>query len=131
MATREQRRAKLAFDHVSSVAERREDERKQYATMTHRLPSLLVNAGLCQALFFVAARSEEPKRLLLDHLAAQLLGEGKGAKDLLNEARTAELAKYLWLSDEALVCAAWYRRMVQGVLKLEAGNADESTEGRA
>ena len=127
MAMLEQHRAAMAHEHVSAVAKLSEARQKKYASMVHAMPTLLRSAGLSQALHFAASRSDRDQRTLLDHLAAQLkrvdskIGD---ATSLLNRARNAELAMYLKLTHEALTCVSWYRRMVQGVLGLEAGDAD-------
>jgi CRISPR-associated protein Cmr5 len=131
MATLDQRRAALAFEHVSElVGDARKAEAKKYASMVHKLPALLVSAGLCQALHFVESRSDETRahqRKLVDHLAKQIERtdpEITSAAKLLDRARDADLASYLRLTEETIACAAWYRRMVQAVLKMEATDAD-------
>ena len=128
MATLEQRRARLAFDHVNDVKARRSPAaQKKYGSMVHAMPTLLRSAGLSQALHFVASRSDENQRLLLDHLAVQLhrIDESiDGPEKLLARVREVELPRYLRLTSEALACATWYRRFVQGVLRVEAGDSD-------
>lgn len=129
MVTLDQQRAVLAHTHVSQVADLAEGSRKKYASIVHALPVLLRSAGLSQALHFVASRPDEDQRRLLDHLAAQLGradAQVKDAGSLLHRARQADLAAYLRLTGEALACSAWYRRMVQGVLRIEAGATDVS-----
>lgn len=133
MTTRDQQRAILAFQHIQPYAQKPERERKKYATIVHKLPALLQSAGLCQALHFVQSR-EEHQRPYLDHLATQLsrcLGlsanQSLSAEQLLERVRRAALPEYLQLTDEAMACAAWYRRLVQGVLKIEASAAEETT----
>lgn len=127
MATLDQRRAELAFKHVSElVGDAKSAQAKKYATMVHKLPALLASAGLCQALHFVGSRTDD-QRVLVDHLAKQLERtdpEITSAAKLLERARVADLGSYLRLTDEAIACAAWYRRMVQAVLRMEAADAD-------
>lgn len=129
MATLDQRRAALAFEHVSELVGDAKNAQK-YASMVHKLPALLASAGLCQALHFVESRSDEQRahqRKLVDHLAKQLERTDPkitSAAKLLERARQANLAEYLRLTEETIACAAWYRRMVQAVLKMEATDAD-------
>lgn len=123
MATLEQERALLAFKHVGEFQVGSPDAKK-YATIVHKMPALLVSAGLCQALHFVDARRDQNQKKLLDHLAEQLKRVDatiSGKDDLLARVRSAELGQYLQLMREAYACAGWYRRLVQGVLKIEAG----------
>lgn len=128
MATLDQDRAALAFKHVSELAgEGKKEDADKYASIVHKLPSLLASAGLCQAIHFVESRSDDKRahqKKLVDHLAAQLHRVDRtiiSSEDLLKRVRGADLALYLRLTDEAIACAAWYRRMVQAVLKREAG----------
>jgi CRISPR-associated protein Cmr5 len=125
MPTRDQERAALAFDHVNQFSgENNKAAAKKYGTMIHKLPALLQTAGLCQTLHFIQSRGDEHQKKILDHLATQLRrvnGTIQNVASLLERARRADLPEYLQLTDEAMACAAWYRRMVQGILKVEAG----------
>jgi CRISPR-associated protein Cmr5 len=129
MATLDQQRAALAFTQVSEFeGETKKAQAKKYASLVHKLPALLASAGLCQALHFVASRNDENQRKLVGHLAEQLERtdpQVTSADQLLARIRSADLASYLRLTDEAIACAAWYRRMVQAVLKMEATDADQ------
>lgn len=141
MATRDQERAALAYEHVSAYLTKDKKRQKKYASIVHALPSLLQSAGLCQALYFADSRGDEDQRAIIDHLAVQLarvsptLGGKptlkKSGDALLERARKAELTEYLALTDEAMACAAWYRRLVQGVLKIEAADKDSDQAGEA
>jgi CRISPR-associated protein Cmr5 len=127
MHTLDQRRAAMAYAHVGDVAGTDEGDRQKYASMVHTFPALLASAGLCQALHFVESRSKESQRLLVQHLARQLQrvdGTIGSPGDLLDRARSADITAYLRLTEEATQCAAWYRRMVQAVLQLEAIDGD-------
>ncbi|MCS6900515.1 MAG: type III-B CRISPR module-associated protein Cmr5 [Myxococcales bacterium] len=128
MPSRDQERAALAFDHVSQfTGENNKAKAKKYGTMIHKLPALLQTAGLCQTMHFIQSRGDEDQKKILEHLAVQLRRVNhaiQNADSLLARVRQAELPEYLQLTDEAMACAAWYRRMVQGVLKVEAGEED-------
>lgn len=127
MAMRDQQRAALAYEHVAAYVDEDKAVKKKYATIVHKMPALLQSAGLCQALHFAWSRDNE-QRKYVEHFAGQLaycLGVQKlDAEQLLDHVRRASLGEYLVLTDEALLCAAWYRRLVQGVLKIEASEAD-------
>ena len=130
MRTLEQDRASLAHDHVSEF-EPQSAPAKKYGTMVHKMPSLLMSAGLCQSIHYVASRGDDHQKRLLDHLATQLQRVDGGIGDretLLDRVRQAELPLYLRLTHEALACASWYRRMVQGVLKVEPGEEGEEEQ---
>jgi CRISPR-associated protein Cmr5 len=131
MSTLDQRRAALAFEHVSELeGDAKKAQAKKYASMVHKLPALLASAGLCQALHFVESRKDDQRvhqKKLIDHLAKQLERTDPkitSAATLLERARDADLASYIRLTEETIACAAWYRRMVQAVLKMEATDVD-------
>jgi CRISPR type III-B/RAMP module-associated protein Cmr5 len=130
MATRDQDRAAKAYEHVSTFTGESDAVRaKKYGSMVHKLPSLLQSAGLCQALHFVQSRGNEEQKKLVEHLAEQLRRVSPSINtgaDLLARARQAPLGEYLALTDEAMACAAWYRRLVQGVLKVDPTDDGES-----
>ena len=48
--------------------------------------------------------------------------------ELMKKVREAKLTTYLRLTHEATLCASWYRRMVQGVLKIDHADADRGNE---
>jgi len=127
MATRDQARAKLAWAHVEGVQGAERFNTKRYGAMVHGLPALIRNAGLSQALHFVLSRNNDESKRLLDHLAAQLAATDKGIRDanggrdaLLRAAREAEAGRYLRLTQGALACVTWYKRLVTGVLGVDA-----------
>ena len=117
MPTLDQERAAIAHGHVSARRKLPAADWDKYKTMIHKLPSLLQTAGLCQTLHFARSRSDKVQKAVVDDLAAQLHrvnAKISTADELLAVARSADLDEYLRLTDEAMACAAWYRRLVQG-----------------
>lgn len=137
MPTRDQERAQLAWKHVQQVAKDfpgdDNPKRKLYGSTVHGLPALIRNAGLSQALHFVLSRNKPEITQVLKHLAAQLkrvdgtipvkddLGD---VSAMLASVRGADLGRYLRLTQEALSCVNWYKRFVQGELKVDASEQD-------
>jgi len=128
MPTLEQQRAALAFTHVSEIERKPDEDRKKYAAIVHKLPSLLRTAGLCQTLEFVHSR-KGAYQVPLSHLAAQLTRSHPplkgGVTELLAVSRQADLPLYQRLTHEAIACADWYRRFVQSVLKIDPADVEE------
>lgn len=127
MATRDQERAQLAWKHIHAVQESKLDA-KRYGSTVHGLPALMRNAGLSQALHFVLSRNKPEATQALAHLAEQLKRVDRtitGVEPMLKAVREADLGAYLRLTQEALACVNWYKRFVQGVLKVEASDDDE------
>jgi CRISPR-associated protein Cmr5 len=130
MATRDQQRAQMAWEHVQSVTTQNEKQQKRYGSTVHGLPALIRNAGLSQALHFVLSRKHDEAKKVLQHLAAQLkrvdaridTQRDGGVDGLLDSVRKADLGMYLRLTQEALACVNWYKRFVQGVLGVEASD---------
>jgi len=125
----------MAYEHVIEFDGKGDIEAraKKYGSMIHKMPALLQTAGLCQALHFVQARGDDDQRKIVLHLARQLHRVNSyivDAKTLLERARKAELEEYLQLTDEAMACAAWYRRLVQGILKVDASEDGAAETGQ-
>ena len=128
MATLDQIRAQRAFADIEIVKGWEEAKQKKYGSIVHAMPALLRSAGLSQALHFVMSRKKEEQKVLLDHLAEQLKridGSIQDRDSLLSVVRNADFSRYLLLTNEALACVSWYRRFVQGELKIEAGEDDD------
>jgi CRISPR-associated protein Cmr5 len=130
--TLEQQRAAKAHAHVQAIASaypaKDAKERKQYASMAQKLPVLIRAAGLCQALHFLRSRTKDEERSvlgrLLDHLAEQMRRTEPAITDgasLCQQVREVELARYLWMTREALASAEWYARLSQSELGVERG----------
>ena len=121
--TLEQRRAALAFQHVSEVPRDDQKARDLYGSMAQKLPVLIRTAGLCQAVHFIRSRNNKPiLETLLNHLASQLQRVDESITDgaaLCERVRTADLAQYLWLTREALASAEWYSRLSQSELGVD------------
>lgn len=130
---RDQDRAKLAHRDVLAVKEKgQESYSKKYATYVHKMPALISSAGLCQAVWFIHSRNtgKDAADTFLVNLAQQLAYvepklKGASAEGLCKVVEEATLSTYLRLTQEAFLCSAWYRRMVQGVLKIDASEGDD------
>ena len=124
--TLEQRRAAMAYEHVSGVLELERDVQNSYGTLALKLPALLRTSGLCQTIHFLAARNKEKAaQKLLDHLAAQLerISPEVQEKDSLRQAASkAPFLQYLWLSREAIAVSTWYARLAKSELQVEPGD---------
>ena len=123
MATLNQQFAQKAFVHISSLRFD-EIEKKKYGSMAHKFPVLVRTAGLMQALAFVEARSSDPQKELVTHLAEDLGFTGRN--QLLARARTADLSAYMQLTRRVLAAALWYKRLAESVLGI---GADEDPGG--
>ncbi len=130
MNSREQLYAATIYEQVKAIADAYPDEkdkrRKQYGSMAHKLPILVRQAGLVQALAFVESRGKDPHKQLLGHLA-ETVGEGN-AGQVLDRSRTAGLEDYMLLTEKTLLALKWYKRFAQSVLKVKPTDEVEEEE---
>lgn len=129
--TLDQRRAALAFDHVSAVKDAGKNERDDYARYAHKLPILIRQAGLAQALAFAHAKAKKGGgQRLLDDLGEAIAALGltrTGSRDgLLAASRSESLARYQRLTRECVAMLTWYKRFSQSVLDFDEAKADDS-----
>ena len=91
--------------------------------MCHKLPLLIHNAGLAQALAFVESRAakEEVYTTLLDHLGTTIGTSGKIAQ----EARGVNLNEYMRLMNQTMEALVWYKRFAQSILGVDASDTEE------
>ncbi len=109
----------LAARIYKQVAQLEDDKAraKEYGGMAHKLPVLIRQAGLVQALAYVSARGKDGAKQLLEDLA-HVLG-CNSAEVLLKESREAELLAYMDLTHRATIALTWYKRFAQSVLGVE------------
>ena len=129
MISREQTYAADAYEHVAKLAEKYPDEnaaeRKEYGGMALKLPVLVRQAGLVQALAFVESRGKDSQKRLLDDLAATV---GENDKNqLLRRSREADLEEYMALTEKTLLALKWYKRFAQSILKVKPTDETDET----
>ena len=118
MQTLEQQFARAIYDQVTRIDD--PERAKEYGSMAHKLPVLIRQAGLAQALAYVAARGKPGAKQLLDDLAVTLGIAGDDRREqLLAYSREASLTEYMCLTHEAIVALTWYKRFAQSVLGIE------------
>jgi CRISPR/Cas system CMR-associated protein Cmr5 small subunit len=118
MQTRSQRHSSAAYHHVVQAKAERAIDTGKYRTNCQKMPSLLHQSGLLQALVFMAARDTHGERFV-DDLAAALRPEHTH-KELIREAQQATLPEYVHLTDEIAELSQWFRRFAQIELGEEA-----------
>lgn len=131
MQTRNQKFAVKVFQKIESLQREFSDEnspeRKKYGAMAHKLPVLILTAGLAQALGFLAAKSSEAMNERLFKDLASTLGK-TDEKQLLFHSRGGDeqtLADYLRLTQDALAALLWYKRFAESILDVKAGEQGE------
>ncbi len=123
--TRAQRYARLALDSVKSVLGNTQFA-DEYKPRAMSFPTMVLQAGLAQAVGFLAAKSGTDAKgkayqRYLDDLA-KVAGQGTG-KALLEQVLAADLAGYRLLTRDVLDAAGWLKRFCQTLIK-DKGNGD-------
>ncbi|MCP4128403.1 MAG: type III-B CRISPR module-associated protein Cmr5, partial [Gammaproteobacteria bacterium] len=60
MKTRAQTDSRLAYDQISQLRERVDDEKqKTYGSLCHQFPMLVLRSGLCQAVAFYTVKATD------------------------------------------------------------------------
>ncbi|MFM2476485.1 type III-B CRISPR module-associated protein Cmr5 [Celerinatantimonas sp. MCCC 1A17872] len=106
---------------------------KNYATLAHKLPAMILQNGLPQATGFLLAKSssEHAHQILLEHLITVFRNIDDDFKniqkieDFHQKIIDSNLTQVMRYTRESLEIAGWLRRYVQGVLKLDATGENE------
>jgi len=111
--TRNQQWANRALERI--LAAKQTPAKDDYKALAMKLPVLLQQSGLAQALVFVASRGPVGLQILDD--LASVYGKAGGSA-LREDAQRAALPQYLALTRDMIECAVWLRRFTQ----IELGN---------
>jgi CRISPR-associated protein Cmr5 len=111
LLTRQQQRAKTAFDCVSSYSGNLED----YKRLAKRFPALVNTCGLAQACAFVLAKEGVTGREYLSHL--QKVMALSSTADLAELSRTSQMVDYQRLSREATESGSWLKRYAEAFIE--------------
>lgn len=119
--TRQQRRAHGAYGCV--MAHKQDKAPDEYRSLCLKMPALLKQSGLVQALALMRARGGLGKDFCDD--LSRVYGFGETEKKLpgqvlQEEAQKAPLASYLTLSRDMIDISVWFRRFAQSELKTDS-----------
>lgn len=127
----------VAIKALENEKKEREALIKGYATIAHKLPTMILQNGLAQATGFLLAKSakEEPHAEMLEHLLAAFqeidddFNKVQDHEDFHKAIIASNLTQIMRYTREALEIAGWLRRYVQGVLKRgPSGDVEEHKE---
>jgi CRISPR-associated protein Cmr5 len=123
LKTRDQKYAAVIYEQVSRLEpEKDKPKGKDYGRLANHLPVLVKKAGLAQALSFAEAKADEGDKQLLSDLQAAISKISGQNINLSDRSRKAELAEYLWLTQQVMTALHWYKRFAQSVLNVQAGD---------
>ena len=124
--TRQQKWAAGALERVGRYCKKGQGER-EYRTLCMKMPVLVKQSGLVQALAFVRARSELGRAFCADVACVYGLpeaGQQDAGRRLTKQAQDAPLPNYLALTRDLTAIAMWFRRFAQSELKAPEGDSD-------
>jgi len=112
--TKKQKRAQLAYNCVSSLSTKNNED---YVQLAKKFPALVHTCGLAQAVAFVQAKEKDNRYTYITHLS-KVMGL-ELSDDLGDRSRNAELVDYQHLSREAIESATWIKRYAEALLEKE------------
>ena len=127
------RTQELATEAYRLVAERKLlEKQKEYSSLAHSFPSMILLNGLAQATGFLLAKGKDEHKALLDDLndvlrAAKVVASASGS-ELHDKIIKADLSETMQLTRHSLDASAWIKRYAQSLLKRE-GDDKRGTEG--
>jgi len=145
MKTRSQKISQQVFEQINdlsfSVNEANEAKRsakiktlkKEYGTLCHNFPLMVLRSGLSQSVAFVWVKSKNGESLpqveFLKHLSVITGESNETAKDFQERINGLSLNKYMRLTRKILAASIWYKRFAESLLGVKAG--EETSEDQA
>ena len=123
----------LATEAYRRVAKRKLlEKQKEYSSLAHSFPSMILQNGLAQATGFLLAKGEGEHEALLDDLNAVLQSAkavaSTSGSELHAKVIKADLLETMQLTRHSLDASAWIKRYAQGLLKRD-GDDKRDAEG--
>ena len=117
--TRTRMMANEAYQRVA--ARQGKPGEKDYRSLAHALPGMILQNGLAQATGFLIAKCKGEHKALLDDLNAVLRAANvvvaTDGKQLHSEIIGSDARRWMQLTRHSLEASAWIKRYAQGLLK--------------
>ena len=117
--TRQQRWSKAALENVQGW-QGNADREKRFKTLCMKMPALIGQSGLVQALVFMQSRAGKEGGEYVDALARTYSSTNSTGLALLQEVQKADLPVYLAQSRDLIEIATWHLRFAQSLIKSES-----------
>jgi len=139
MRTRSQQYSEAVFkqiERVKTVEFLDPDKKKQYGSLCHNFPVMVLQNGLSQAVAFLWVKAnstnnpeKSPYGIFLQHLSAITSGqEGESPAKFQQRINQAPLIKYQQLTRQILAASIWYKRFAESILEVKPGNQEGSAD---
>ena len=125
------RTQELATEAYRRVVDRKgKPLEKEYSSLAHSFPSMILQNGLAQATGFLLAKGKGEHQALLDDLNAVLRSAkavaSSSGSELHTEVIKADLSETMQLTRHSLDASAWIKRYAQGLLKRDDGDKQDT-----
>ena len=110
-----------------NTAGKDDNYKKKYGKMALKLPVLVQNAGLLQALAFVEDKGADAQKGLVEDLAAVL--NFTGIEDLRSACIDLPFSEYRYLTRRSMIALTWFKRFAQSTWPELLREADEEQGG--
>lgn len=129
---------KDAIDNAQDRKSKKENEKKakQYGSLCHNFPLMVLRSGLSQAVAFVWVKSkgkeDKPQAQFLKHLAELVeFSPANDPKEFQKYINELELITYQRHTRKILAASIWYKRFAESILDVKAGDddIDENDDG--
>ncbi|RMD64748.1 type III-B CRISPR module-associated protein Cmr5 [Candidatus Parcubacteria bacterium] len=122
--TKEQQRARAAWQDVQAVDQRPQDVKKKYRGLVLKLPVMILTNGLGQTLAFLKSKGKgdmnDPHEIVYSHLQNWLFAEirwtGTNHSTLIERILNTTSETYRQATTETLAYLHWLRRFAEAVL---------------
>ncbi len=138
MRTRSQIYSEQVYEHIHSLKQAINDEQdkkskeilekqaKQYGSLCHNFPLMVLRSGLSQAVAFVWVKSKSDENTPYDKFLKHLFllldrPENENVSDFQQYINQAELIEYQRLTRKILAASIWYKRFAESILGVKAG----------
>jgi CRISPR-associated protein Cmr5 len=144
MKTRSQYYSEKVFNHINELdfqvneADEEKKEKaiktlkKQYGSLCHSFPLMVLRNGLSQAVAFVWVKSKNdadtPYGIFLRHLSCLTGGYSEEPADFQKRINKAGLIEYQRLTREILTASIWYKRFAESILEVKANDNTEDAD---
>lgn len=137
--TKEQQRAKAAWEAVSEIKGERKETKEGYSTQAKNFPMMTLTNGLGQALAFLRAKGKPEHQAFYQHVSAWVTNEIFNASDekLLEHLLERDSNTYRRATTESLAFAMWLKRFAEAELDDKKAkppapqNQSDAVEGQA
>jgi len=119
----EQKRAKLAWEFVQGLKDKRKDKQKDFKSVIRKLPAMILTSGYGQTIaFHLAKGKDKPHYAIIKNVVAAIyeltkISDIETPEKLMEKITSTDHETYILLSKETLKYATWLKRFAEAELE--------------